>query len=404
MELLAPSDYSARLTGAVAALPAVDVAVTDCLGLVLAEPVIARASLPGFDNSAMDGYAVRAQDVPDAGTVLPVAGVVPAGDTRRNRLEPGTAWQIMTGAPVPDGADTVVQVELTDGGTDEVRFERAAEPGVSIRRAGEDVSAGDEVLAAGTRIAARHVPVLVAAGSATVRVIPRPKVAVISTGDELRSVGDELAYGQIIDTNAPMLAALARQAGFEVVHIGRSGDTAEAVLAAVEQASDAGADAIITTGGVSAGAFEPLKAAFEGGSEITFSKVAMQPGKPQGFGIIGDRMPLFALPGNPVSSLVSFVMFVAPALRTMAGRTTDIAWLSARVTKGWRTSPGRAQIARVRLSQNDHGLGVAPSGGPGSHLMGGLAHADALAWIDASVDEVTAGDEVRVVSLEGEFA
>lgn len=403
MSLTRPEHYQQLLVSRVARLPEETVGVDRSLGLVLAADVVARHPLPGFDNSAMDGYAVRAADVTAGGVSLPVAGCVPAGDTRRITLEPGTAWQIMTGAAVPHGADCVVQVELTDGGTQTVRFDSPATLGSAIRRAGEDVAPGAVVLQAGTRVHARHVPVLAASGASTVAVIPRPRVAVISTGDELRSPGEELAHGQIVDTNAPMLAALIAQAGFEVAQVGRCGDTAADLLTAVESASAAGAHAIITTGGVSAGEFEPLKAAFEGGSEVTFTKIAMQPGKPQGFGLVGRGVPLFALPGNPVSSLVSFVMFVAPALRVLAGRPSRIGWRDATATTHWTTPAGRAQIARVQLTQSHGALQAALSGGPGSHLMGGLAQADALAWVDPEVDEVRIGDTLKVISLDGEF-
>lgn len=401
--LLPPQDYADRLVGAVHRLPSTPIAIGDAHRRVLAEDVTARYSLPGFDNSAMDGYVVRAADVPAPGTTLPVAGVIAAGDTRQVRLEPGTAWQIMTGAAVPDGADAIVQVEHTDGGTEQVRFDVAAVAGRSIRAAGGDVQAGALVLPAGTRIGARHVPVLAASGRAEVPVVPLPKVALISTGDELRSPGEELEHGQIIDTNGPMLAALVRQAGFEVARVDRCGDTGDAVRDAVDAALAAGADAIITSGGVSAGAFEPLKAAFEGGTEVEFSKIAMQPGKPQGFGFVRTGVPLFALPGNPVSSLVSFVVFVAPALRVMAGRSPQIRWTTATVADGWRTPDERTQLARVRLEHRGDGHFATASGGPGSHLMGGLSTADGLAWIDAEIDEVRAGDRIRVIGLDGEF-
>lgn len=402
MRMLTPQQYADRLAASLRGLPTQQVPVQRARGLVLAAPVRAQHRLPAFDNSAMDGYAVRAQDVTAADVVLPVAGCIPAGRTDRLQLEPGTAWQIMTGAPMPDGADSIVQVELTDGGTEQVRFDAAAVPGASVRRAGEDVEAGQVVLQADTRIGARHMAALVGSGATSVEVTPRPRVAVISTGDELQAPGIPLQHGQITDSNAPMLSALVEQGGFEVTFVGHSDDTAEALLAVVREAAPL-ADAIITTGGVSAGEFEPLKAAFEGGRAVTFERIAMQPGKPQGFGYVDETTPLFALPGNPVSALVSFVMFVAPALRTMAGRSTSARWGTATAVEGWRTSPGRAQIARVWIEADGPYLNARVSGGPGSHLMGGLAAANGLAWIDAEVDQVRAGDSLRVLSLDGEF-
>lgn len=397
--MLEVGDYQDLLTGAVSPLAATVRPVTDVEGLVLAEPLVAALPLPGFDNSAMDGYAVRAVDAGEPGVSLPVAGVVPAGDTRRTTLQAGTAWQIMTGAPVPEGADSVVQVELTHAEPGRVVFDRAARPGASIRRRGEDVSPGQVVLPAGAHLIAARIPVLVSAGVAEVSVHPRPRVAVISTGDELRAPAGPLDHGQIVDSNGPMLAALVRQAGFEVVEIARCGDTGDAVRAVIDRVVGR-VDAVITSGGVSAGEFEPLKDAFAGGEAVAFRSVRMQPGKPQGFGFVADNVPLFALPGNPVSSLVSFVMFVAPALRVMAGRPPGIGWRRLPVAEGWRTAEGRAQVARVALTPE----GVVPAGGSGSHLMGGLAAADALAYVPADIATLAPGDLVDVLELRGDLS
>ncbi|GAB3588415.1 molybdopterin molybdotransferase MoeA [Calidifontibacter terrae] len=392
------ADYQNLLTDAVRPLAGTVSPVTEVEGLVVAESVIATVSLPGFDNSAMDGYAVRAADVAVAGTTLPVGGVIPAGNTRRSRLQPGTTWKIMTGAPIPEGADAVIQVELTRLEGDSVVFERPATLGGAIRRRGEDVEPGDVVLPTGTALTASRIPVLLSAGVTQVTVHPRPRVGIISTGDELRTATTILEHGQIVDSNGPMLAALARQAGFEVTEVARCGDSGVAVQATVSSMLGR-VDAIVTSGGVSAGEFEPLKDAFAGGSAVAFRSVRMQPGKPQGFGFVADGVPLFALPGNPVSSLVSFVMFVAPALRVMAGRSAQIGWRRTPVVQGWRTPDGRAQVARVRFTPN----GVIPAGGPGSHLMGGLAAADALAFVPAGMSAVEPGDLLDVVDLGGGF-
>lgn len=397
--MLEVADYQNLLTDAVRPLAATARPVTEVEGLVVAEPVIAALPLPGFDNSAMDGYALRAADATTAGASLPVAGVVPAGDTRRTRLQPGTAWQIMTGAAVPDGADCVVPVEKTRRQGERVVLESAAVAGASIRRRGEDVSAGEVVLPAGSHLLASRIPVLVSAGASEVWVHLRPRVAVISTGDELRAPIGPLDHGQIVDSNGPMLAALVRQAGFEVVEVARSGDRGDAVRAVIDRLLGR-VDAIVTSGGVSAGEFEPLKEAFAGGTAVQFRSVRMQPGKPQGFGFAADGVPLFALPGNPVSALVSFVMFVAPALRVMAGRSAPIGWRPTRVAQGWRPTDGRAQVARVQLTPD----GVVPAGGPGSHLMGGLAAADALAFVPADVATLEPGDVVDVIGLSGDFS
>lgn len=373
----------------------------DLLGLVTASPVHTRVALPGFTNSAMDGYAVLAADVrsasADGPVSLPVVGEIPAGDTRSLRLEPGTCWRIMTGAPVPDGADAVVQVELTDGGLEQVQIREAVESGRAVRHRGEDVRPGDEVLPAGTRLRPRHVPALVSSGVGEISVFPRPRVAVVSTGDELVEPGREPGHGQVVDSNAPMLAALAVECGFELAAVRRVGDTADEVRAVLTELA-ADADLIVTSGGVSAGAFEPLKLAFEGSDHFEFVKVAMQPGKPQGFGKIGGAK-VFALPGNPVSSLVSFLVFVAPAGRVLAGRDPRLPTVEAAVAEKWTSPPGRQQFARVVFDED--GRVVRPIGGQGSHVMGGLAGSQALAIVPAATTEVAVGETLHVIPLEG---
>nr|WP_212755452.1 gephyrin-like molybdotransferase Glp [Flexivirga aerilata] len=397
--------YQQRLVDAVPRLPAEEVAVTDpvaLLGRVIATPVRSAVPLPGFTNSAMDGYAVRAADIAAASerspVTLPVAGDIPAGDTRSLRLEPGTAWRIMTGAPVPDGADTVVQVELTDAGTEQVAIRAALPEGAAVRHAGEDVVAGDEVLPAGTLLHPRHVPVLASAGVQRISAIRRPRIAIVSTGDELVPIGGEAGHGQVVDSNGPMLAALVHEGGFELAATRRVGDTGDEVRAVLTELA-ADADLIVTTGGVSAGAFEPLKLAFEDSDDdFDFVKVSMQPGKPQGFGMLGDT-PVFALPGNPVSSLVSFLIFVAPAARTMAGRSPALPTGTARVGERWQSPPGRTQFARVVY--DDEGRVVRPVGEQGSHVLGGLAGSQALAIVPGDTTEVAVGETVAVIPLAG---
>ncbi len=394
--VLSVTAYRQRLIGAVEPLAARRVGVQDptaLLGLVTVEPVHSKVSLPPFANSAMDGYAVRATDTAGAPVTLPVADDVPAGDTRTLTLAPGTAMRIMTGAPVPDGADAVVQVEHTDGGTDTVRIDREVPLGTAIRDVGDDITPGRLVLPAGVRLSARHLPVLVSAGAGEVVVRPRPRVAVISTGDELRPPGSVLEHGQIVDSNGPMLAALALEAGFDVVSVQQIGDTGQEARDAVRDLTER-ADAIVTSGGVSAGAFEPMRRAFEGDGEMDFVKVAVQPGKPQAFGRLGG-IPVFGLPGNPASALVSFVLFAAPALRTMAGRPADLVTERHEVATGWRpAAPDRTQVARVALLPDGR---IEQSGGPGSHLLGGLAGSDALAIVPDDVTEVRDGDLLDVI-------
>ena len=397
--MISVSAYQQRLLDAVAPLDPVDVSAFDAgnvLGLVTVDDTRSAAMLPRFTASAMDGYAVRAADVADAPVTLPVIGDIPAGDTRRLSLEPGSCWRIMTGAPVPDGADAVVQVELTDGGTESVRIDSAVPVDAAVRHAGEDVQPGQVILSAGTLIAPQHVPVLVSAGVRSVRVRPRPRVAVVSTGDELRPAGTELEHGQLVDSNGPMLAALAAQAGFDVVAVRQVGDSGPSTRTMLHDLVDR-ADAVVTSGGVSAGAFEPLRLAFEDDQTMEFLKVAMQPGKPQAFGSLGGT-PVFALPGNPVSSFVSFILFVAPALRRMAGRPVELDTVRREVATGWQpAAPGRTQVARIRIRPDGR---IEPAGGAGSHLMGGLATAEGLAFVPHDVKTVSEGETLDVLEFE----
>jgi molybdopterin molybdotransferase len=311
--------YLAEVLAAIRPLPVREIALSDALGAVLDRDITAQWPLPSFDNSAMDGYAVRAADVAGASAdrpvMLPVLGEVAAGDTSPHAIEPGTAIRIMTGAPMPSGADAVIPVELTDGGTQSVSFSSPAEPGSAVRPAGGDAQPGDLLLPAGTRLGAVHVGLLAAAGHASVRARPRPRVTVISTGNELVEPGAALVPGQIWESNATMLAAAARQAGFDARRHPIVRDDSEAVLAALEDAL-ATADLLVTSGGVSMGGeHDVVKAALATLGTVGFRKVAMQPGMPQGFGVVGaDRTPIFTLPGNPVSAYVSFCLFVRPAL------------------------------------------------------------------------------------------
>lgn len=369
------------------------------LGRVLAVDVMSDVSLPAFTNSAMDGYAVRAVDVPGAGVTLGVAGDIPAGDTRHLSLPHGQAWRIMTGAPLPEGADSVVPVEASDGGARRVTFTESAQPGRHVRRVGEDVAVGDVLLPRGTCLAPHHIAVLASSGHSEVELVARPRVMVVSTGDELRPAGSDLDHGQIHDSNGPMLAALVEAAGGLVIDRAHVPDDVAAVSALLARAV-ATADLVITTGGVSAGAFDVVKEALIEAGEVTFDKVAMQPGKPQGFGLLGDRrVPVFTLPGNPMSALVSFHVFVLPALAAMAGRKTAPG-LRAVVEQGWRSPAGRAQFARVDLRCDRSGrLGVRPNARQSSHHLGELGQANGLAMVPADVETVDVGDEIDVQML-----
>lgn len=397
-------EHLARILDAVTPLPAVEVPLLDALGLVAADTVHSALDLPSFDNSAMDGYAVRAADLAGATAetpvVLPVVGAIGAGSERTATVEPGTAVKIMTGAPMPPGADAVVPYEWTDHGAEQVSVTQVPETGAHVRGAGGDVTSGDLLLEPGTRLTSRHLGLLAAVGLPTVRVHPRPRVVVLSTGAELRDPGTELGADSIHDSNSYLLAAAALETGVEVVRVGAVDDDVDGFWPTLEGLLD-GADAVVTTGGVSMGDYDVVKAALRPLGTVWFGPVAMQPGKPQGFGTVGERgVPIFTLPGNPVSAYLSFELFVKPALRRMMGREDQrTVTRMATVTEDLRSPAGRRQMLRGRLAETADGATVTPVGGAGSHLVGFLAHADALIVVPEDVTSVAAGTEVEVVPL-----
>ncbi|WP_184676385.1 molybdopterin molybdotransferase MoeA [Saccharothrix violaceirubra] len=385
------ADHKADLAGLVGLTPVVDLPLADCTGLVLARDLVAPIALPPFDNSAMDGYAVRAADVAVTPVVLPVAEDVPAGRGDLVPLVPGTAHRIMTGAPVPPGADAVVQVEWTDGGTATVRIDRSVVAGANVRSAGDDVAPGTTVLTAGTVLTAPRLGLAAALGSATLPVRRPARVLVLSTGSELVEPGRELTPGTIYESNGVMLAAAVREAGAHAELLRFVPDDADAFHAAIADRLGS-VDLLLTSGGVSAGAYEVVKDAFTGRG-VEFRRVAMQPGGPQGIGRY-QGVPVAALPGNPVSAHVSFEVFVRPALRAAMGfadveRPTTTAALSAALT----SPEGRTQFRRGAY-EPESGRVVTPVGGPGSHLLSALAISDCLIEIPADVTELPAGAEV----------
>ena len=466
----APEAYVAELLAALEPLPAVVLPLAEAHGLVLAEDAAAALPVPPWTNSAMDGYAVRAADAAGADlspVVLPVGGDVPAGAVPAP-LEPGTAQRIMTGAMLPEGADAVVRVEDTDQEPgprplpERVEIRVAPRPGLNVRRAGENVGVGDPVLGAGAVLSAAALSALASTGAGSVRAVPRARVAVVSTGAELVDPGAALPVGSIPDSNSVLLAGLVVEHGAALASVARSADTA-ASLAGALTAAAAGADLIVTSGGVSAGAFDPLtmlaedRAALDqdraagAAIRLRFARVAMQPGKPQGHGTVraddGREVPLIALPGNPVSVLVSFRTIVAPALARLMGRdggggTGETSGsgggpaalvlpragarppVRARAAEAWKTAGERRQYIPVRFvpaptgaaapgaataetvpRPSDGAVGpaywVAPTHrlGSGSHLVASLPAAQALAVVAAGTPAVGVGDEVRLIAL-----
>ncbi|GHH80160.1 molybdopterin molybdenumtransferase MoeA [Streptomyces sulfonofaciens] len=416
-------------------LDPIELHLLDAQGCVLVEDIAVPLSLPPFDNSSMDGYAVRTVDVSGAGeefpAVLTVIGDVAAGQAQQPTVGPGQAARIMTGAPVPPGADAVVPVEWTDGGlgggpvsgmrahsqapegaSGEVRVYRPADKGAHVRAQGSDVRAGDRALQAGTVLGPPQISLLAAVGRSAVRVRPRPRVVILSTGSELVQPGADLRPGQIYDSNSFSLTAAARDAGALAYRVGAVSDDADTLRATIEDQLIR-ADLLVTTGGVSVGAYDVVKEALSTigdpadpgdpavGSGIEFRKLAMQPGKPQGFGTIGpEHTPLLALPGNPVSSYVSFELFVRPAIRALRGlpdvhRPTVSATL--RADRPLTSPAGRRQFLRGAYDP-DTGT-VAPVGGAGSHLVAALAHADALIAVPEDTVSVAPGTKVETILL-----
>ncbi|MCU1671511.1 MAG: molybdenum cofactor synthesis domain protein [Blastococcus sp.] len=376
-----------------------DVDLAAAHGRVLARDVRARVALPGFDNSAMDGYAARWVEVAGAARTpvrLPVADDIPAGRTDVGPLASGTVQRIMTGAPLPAGADVVVPVELTDGGTDVVEIRDAPPAGTHLRAAGEDIAEGAVALSAGSPLGSAQLGLAAAVGVTTLPVRRKPRVLVLSTGSELVAPGLPLLPGQIYESNSALLVAAVEEAGGEARRLHFVPDDVGQFLATV-RAELATADLLITSGGVSAGAYEVVKDAFRELGTVEFTKVAMQPGGPQGSGTV-DGVPVVTLPGNPVSSFVSFEVFVRPALRRALGHAAPARLRVPARLAGALTSPaGRRQYLRGRYDDGS----VSQVGGPGSHLVAHLSRANCLVVVPEDVTELPAGAEVDVVLIEG---
>ncbi|MEU9691147.1 molybdopterin molybdotransferase MoeA [Amycolatopsis japonica] len=387
------------VTGLLGNAPVIRLPLASAAGLVLAEDVRAGVSLPPFDNSAMDGYAVRAADVAEVPVTLPVAEDIPAGRVDRTKLEPGTAHRIMTGAPMPPGADSVVMVEHTDGGVTDVRILRTAVLGAHIRRRGEDVVEGTVALSAGTVPGPAQLGLAAAVGLAEVPVYRPLKVLVVSTGTELVDAPEPLRHGQIYESNSIMLASAIRALGCEAEVVRSVVDDVDEFRSVIEPRL-AEVDLLVTSGGVSAGAYEVVKDALTG-QGVEFRKVAMQPGGPQGCGR-WNGVPVVTLPGNPVSVLVSFEAFLRPALLAAMGHAgVDRQKVRARLTESMTSPAGRRQFRRGFYTHSEGEVTgiVGPRGGPGSHLLASFTQANCLIVLPEDVDSAEQGDEVDVLLL-----
>jgi len=399
--LLSVDAYQAAILAAISPLPPVSLELADAEGCVLAEDVTAAVSLPSFDNSSMDGYAVHAADTTHSSErkplTLEVTAEIAAGDTGAYQLASGTAIKIMTGARMPAGADAVVPVEWTDGGGKRVEIYRPVAAGNAVRYVGGDATEGETLLTKGIRMRPMQIAVAASAGRKMIKVRPRPRVVVLSTGNELTEPGTPLVPGQIWDSNSYMLAAAAREAGAVTSRRAVVPDDPAGVLPALEaQLSEA--DLLVTTGGVSMGGeHDVVKAALRELGTVAFRKVAMQPGMPQGFGTLGEgRVPIFTLPGNPVSAYVSFQLFVRPAIAALQD-TGDLRLPVARATLTGpvRSPEGRRSFLRGVLT----GGQVAPLSGQGSHQIAALGRANALIVVPEETTRLPEGEAVDVLVL-----
>ncbi|WP_375000421.1 gephyrin-like molybdotransferase Glp [Aeromicrobium sp. CTD01-1L150] len=406
--VLTVEDHLETILRGVGPLAPYDQPVVEATGLPLHEDFVAPADLPRFDNSAMDGYALRAQDIAEASEAdpvsLPVVGEVNAGSGKPFAISAGTAVKIMTGAAMPRGADTVVPFEQTDRGNARVSVRAALSSGAHVRRRGEDVTAGDAVIPAGTVIGPREVALLASLGSARVKARPRPRVVVVSTGAELRDPGDHLDHDSINDGNSYMIAAAVRAAGAIAYRVGVVGDDPRQFRRVLGEQL-VRADLVVTSGGISEGEKDVVKQTLSALGTVSFPKVAMQPGRPQGFGrVMDEQTPIITLPGNPVSAYVSFEVFVLPAIRRLMGLVPYRRPMVHAVLAADLASPsGKRQYVRGYFEVTHKGAKVTPVGGPGSHLLGSLVESNALIIVGEDETALNLGDTVRTLVLDRPF-
>ena len=393
--LLSIEEALRRVLARVSVLEAESVPVAAAAGRYLADDVAAKVDLPPFASSAMDGYALRAGDTPGR---LPVVFRIAAGVPADRALADGEAMAISTGGAVPDGADSVVPIEIVVESDNELNVPAPVEPGANVRPVGGDVRAGELVLAAGTRIGAAQIGALAAAGVADVAVARRPRVVVLSTGTELRAPGESLEAGQIYESNAPMLAAAFEAAGAEIERVGPVTDDEAEHRRALEHGLEA--DVLVSSGGVSVGPHDLVRRILaELGVEEDFWGVAVRPGKPLAFGVRGKTL-VFGLPGNPVSALVGVELFVRPALLALQGATDpEPAYETARLASPLRRNSARDELARARSRRDGDGTLLEPLTGQESHMIARAAGADALVLVPSGDGELAAGEHVRYLRL-----
>lgn len=388
------------------ALGAEQVALADAPGRTLAGEVRSERALPQFDNSAMDGFALRCSDVSDVSgasgeppVLLRVSGEARAGRPYQGELHAGCAVAISTGAVLPQGADAVVPLEDVAHLDGRVAVSAPVAPGANVRRAGEDVQAGALVLSRGERIGPAELGMLAALGHAHVSCARRPRVALLTTGDELVAPGEPLHAGEVYDSNSLAVAALAEAAGAQLRERSRVRDERDATAAAIERAL-AGCDVLVLCGGVSVGAHDHVKDALaQLGVERRFWGIALKPGKPTWFGVRGETL-VFGLPGNPVSAMVTFALLVAPALRSLAGEARVRRAGSALLAREVRKPAGRAHALRCRLRLGECGLWAQPMPSQGSHVLSSMVGADALALIPSAAELVAEGEAVELELLD----
>jgi molybdopterin molybdotransferase len=398
--LLPVEEARERILAKIRPLQPLELPLTEAYGCVLAKDVVAERDLPEFASSAMDGFAVRSSDVAEATSVSPVelriAGRALIGRRPEGTVGGGEAMRIATGAPIPAGADAVVPIESCEPAGETVRVLAPVPEGKHVRPTGEDVRAGEPLVPTGRRLQAPELGLLATAGVSHPLVRPRPRVIVLSTGDELVPPAQAPGFGQIRDSNAYTLYAALREAGAVPVLAGIVPDDVDALRDTV-LSHLAQADAFVSSGGVSVGERDVVKAAFFRRGEFEFFKVAMQPGMPQGFGDIEGK-PYFGLPGNPVSVFVSFEVFIRPAILKMLGRRNLYRpEIPARLEEDVSGPRGKTQFARVRVRRAEDGWVASPTGGRGSNLIGTVARANGLAVIPPGVETAPAGSEVRVM-------